>query len=184
MYGIVNKALHDLIVGEYGEAVWQEIKSRAEVDVEVFIGTQGYPDSVTYSLVGAASEVLGRSAEELLETFGKHWVLKTAPEVYPDLIQSGGKTLREFLVNLPNFHARVALILPHLEPPEFACTDVAKDSLTLHYYSKREGLAPLVKGMIVALGDMYGSPVSIVHSQSRGSGADHDAFRVSWDQRS
>lgn len=180
MYGIVNKALHELIVGEYGEEVWQEIKDKAGVEVEVFVGTEGYPDSITYGLVGAASEVLGRSAGELLEAFGRYWVLKTAPEVYPDLIQSGGKSLREFLTHLPNFHARVSLILPHLEPPEFDCTDIQENSLTLHYYSKRTGLAPLVRGMVLALGEMYGTPASIRQVQSRESGADHDAFEVSW----
>ena len=30
MYGLVNKAIHDLVATNYGEATWEEIKTEAE----------------------------------------------------------------------------------------------------------------------------------------------------------
>lgn len=83
--------------------------------------------------MGAAVEVLGLPSEQILIAFGEHWVLKTAATIYGPMMRSGGKTLQEFLVNLPNFHTRVAMIYPKLEPPRFECTDMTDVGLHLHY---------------------------------------------------
>lgn len=184
MYGLVNKALKEMIASRHGAAVWEQIKQKAEVEVDVFVATEGYPDDMTYRLVGAASEHLGIAAEKILNDFGVHWVVKTAVEGYGHLMTAGGKDLREFLINLPNFHNRVKLILPHLEPPQFRCTDIEDHSLRLHYYSHREGLAPFVTGLIKGLGEMFKTPVSSSHVVSRGRDGDHDVFYISWDEQS
>jgi hypothetical protein len=68
---------------------------------------------------------------------------------------TGGRTLREFLLNLPDLHTRVALIFPELRPPEFACSEVTANSLRLHYRSTREGLTPFVVGLVEGLGGMF-----------------------------
>jgi F420-0:gamma-glutamyl ligase-like protein len=115
MYGLVNKAVEELVVTNFGEEKWEAIKAKAGVDVEVFISNQAYPDDITYKLVGAASEVLGMAADDILVAFGEHWVLKTAAQSYGPMMKAGGKSLKEFLVNLPNFHTRVAMIYPNLE---------------------------------------------------------------------
>jgi hypothetical protein len=104
MDGLVNKGVEDLVVSNFGEEKWELIKSKAAVDVDVFISNEGYPDEITYKLVGAASEVMGTP----------HWVLKTAAKSYGPMMKSGGSTLKEFLGNLPNFHTRVAMIYPNL----------------------------------------------------------------------
>ncbi len=46
------------------------IKEKSGLDVEMFISNEGYPDDITYKLVGAASEVLGLPAEKILQAFG------------------------------------------------------------------------------------------------------------------
>ena len=183
MYGMVNKALEDMITIRFGEDVWEEVKQAAGVDIDMFLSNESYPDNVTYQLVGAASAALGKPAPELLEAFGVHWVLNTAREGYGDLMDAGGKTLDEFLINLPNFHTRVTLIFPYLQPPRFTCTDITKDQLRLHYYSSRAGLAPFVVGLLKGLGEMFATPVQIRHVAAKGDGADHDEFLVAWNQR-
>ena len=50
--------------------------------MEAFVSNEAFPDSMTYDLVGAASEVLGASASAILISFGEHWVLKTAATSY------------------------------------------------------------------------------------------------------
>lgn len=180
MYGMVNKALEDMVISEYGEPTWESIKEKANVDVDVFVRSEGYADSITYSLVGAASEVLQLPAHEILEKFGVHWVVRTAQESYGDLMATGGRTLREFLVNLPEFHSRVSLIFPELAPPQFACSDVKEDSLCLHYKSHRAGLAPFVVGLLKGLSQLYQTPATIEHVVRKADGADHDEFLIRW----
>ena len=180
MYGMVNRALEDMITEQFGEDIWERIKAAAGVEVEVFITNEGYPDKLTYQLAAAASRILGQPVPVLLEAFGMHWVLKTAREGYGDLMDAHGRTLREFLLNLPNFHTRVSLIFPHLEPPHFVCSDVNAQSLRLHYYSHRVGLAPFVRGLLQGLGQMFATPVTITQEADRATGADHDIFHIAW----
>ena len=159
---------------------WERIKERAGVDEEVFISNDSYPDELTYRLVGAASAELGLPADAVLEAFGQHWVLHTARAAYGGLLQAAGRTLPEFLAHLPDFHSRVQMIFPKLQPPRFLCTNVTPSSLRLHYHTHRAGLAPFVVGLMKGLVSMYSTPVEVRMVAAREQGADHDEFDVTW----
>ncbi len=180
MYGMVNKALEEMVCEAHGEAIWEEIKLKAGVDVDVFLSHEAYPDEMTYQLVGAASDVLNAPAADLLEAFGGHWVLKTAVQGYGYLMAAAGSNLKEFLLYLPNFHTRVSLMFPHLNPPRFLCTDVTDTSLNLHYYSDRQGLAPFVIGLVKGLAQYFKTQVAVRQTAFRGTDADHEIFEVNW----
>lgn len=180
MYGLVNKAIEDLITSSFGEETWDAVKQKAGVDVDVFISNESYSDDITYNLVAAASEVLGMSERDILITFGEHWVLKTAGQSYGAMMRTGGQTLQEFLINLPNFHTRVQMIYPNLQPPRFECSDVAANSLHLHYYTHRPGLTDFVVGLVQGLGKLYHTPVQVEVVEARANGADHDQFKITW----
>lgn len=180
MYGMVNKALEDMIISQHGENVWERIKDAAGVDIDIFVSNEGYPDEITYNLIGAAHEILKLPVAEILEAFGTHWVLHTALEGYGDLMEAGGNTFLEFLLNLPNFHSRVKLIFPSLTPPCFVCTDIDNSSLRLHYYSRRNGLSRFVVGLVKGLGMMFSTPVQVELIMSLAAGDDHDVFQIDW----
>jgi hypothetical protein len=180
MYGMVNKAVEDMVLMHYDEATWEKIKHGAGVDVDVFISNDAYPDEMTYHLVAAAAETLAMPAEQVLEAFGEHWVLVTAQAGYGDLMGAGGRTLAEFLRNLPGFHARVALIFPNLKPPTFQVSHETANSLHLHYYSHRAGLQPFVLGLVHGLAKRFATAVQVSVIADRRLGADHDAFLVEW----
>jgi Haem-NO-binding len=180
MYGLVNQAIEDLIRKNHGDQVWDAVKHKAGVDVEAFVSMEAYPDAVSYGLVGAASEVLGTPAAQLLEAFGEHWTLYTAQKGYGDLLRTGGSTFKGFMQNLHNLHTHVALSFPHLRPPSFWCTDVTDGTMTLHYQSTREGLGPMVVGLVRGLGRMFATEVTITPTRSRTDGADHDEFLVTF----
>lgn len=182
MYGMVNKAIQDLVVTNFGEDQWQLIKAKAGVEEDVFLSNESYPDAMTYDLVSAASEVLGVAAREVLIAFGEHWVLKTAREGYGSMLEANGRTLPEFLINLPSFHTRVAMIFPNLQPPRFNCTDVTESSMRLHYHSHRPGLTDFVIGLLQGLGKMFKTELSIEVLERKNEGADHDVFLVGWSQ--
>ncbi len=178
MYGMVNKAVEELLRRNYGDEAWERIRRRAGVDIKVFVGMDAYPDKVTYDLVAAASSELGVAADSLLEAFGEHWTLYTARQGYGELLALGGSSFREFLLNLHDLHTRVALTFPRLEPPSFWCTDVTDCSLRLHYQSTRPALAPMVIGLLRGLGRMFDTEVAIAHTARREDGAEHDEFDV------
>jgi hypothetical protein len=48
MYGMVNKAVEDMVCMQFGEPVWEDIKSCAGVDIDVFMSNEAYPDETTF----------------------------------------------------------------------------------------------------------------------------------------
>lgn len=161
MYGMVNAALESMIVEAYGTGAWERIRRRAGVDTEVFVTNESYPDDTTYQLLNAAGEIIGKTVNELLTLFGVHWALKTADQGYGELMAASGRTFREFMLHLPSLHTRVGLIFPNLQPPEFQCTEVRDGAILLHYRSGREGLGPMVTGLILGLGERFRVQVKV-----------------------
>ena len=181
MYGMINNAIETMVTEHYDVATWERIKAHAALDTEVYISNQGYPDSDTYALVTAASEVLQLPAEEILEAFGQHWVLRTATEQYGPLLDTAGNSIQEFLCNLPNFHAHVILTLPNLEPPEFRVAQVTDSSLELHYRSHRPGLNAFVIGLLKGLGTRFDTPVDATLQDTQSVNGSHEStFLVCW----
>ncbi len=180
MYGLVNQAIEELIVKAAGPEKWKAVKKLAGVEVDVFISNETYPDAMTYSLVTAAAEVLEKTSSEILAAFGEHWVA-TAIQSYGPLLKSSGKTLSEFLINLPNFHTRIAMIYPKMEPPAFLCTNVTDHGCHLHYITHRHGLSDFVRGVLTGLGHLYGTPCSATLIQCKGPDTPHDIFDVRWE---
>lgn len=180
MYGIVNKAIQDLVTEQFGEQEWEMVKTRSGIDVDFFLSNEPYDDDITYKLAGAVAEVLGISVHEVLNIFGEYWILKTGKEKYGGLMAAGGNNLKEFLINLPIFHNRIMLMYPKLTPPEFKVSDIADASIHVHYYSKREGLQEFVRGLLSGLAKLYQTNVSIELLQTRDEGSTHEIFKVSW----
>lgn len=180
MYGIVNKAIQDLVTSNFGEEKWEIILDKSGIEEDFFISSEAYDDAITFKLAQAVSEEMNLSLQEVLIAFGEWWVVKTTKEKYGGLMESGGSTFKEFLINLPLFHNRVMLIYPKLTPPEFKVSDISENNLNLHYFSKREGLQEFVRGLIQGLAIMFGVTASITLLQTRDLGDSHEIFNVSW----
>lgn len=180
MYGIVNKAIEDLVKANFGEEKWEAVKTRSGVEVDYFLSNEPYDDDITYKLAGAVSEETNISIGKVFEAFGEWWILKTGKEKYGGLMQAGGNNLREFLVNLPLFHNRIMLMYPKLTPPEFKISNIEESSVHVHYFSKREGLQEFVRGLLSGLGKMYETPVEITLLETRDTGSHHEIFKVNW----
>ncbi|MDG2054657.1 MAG: heme NO-binding domain-containing protein [Phycisphaerales bacterium] len=178
MYGLINKAVRGLVLDQFGADAWQRIRQAAGVDDEDFIAMDNYGDEVTYKLVEAAAVELELEPEQVLQAFGEYWVDYVADENYGHLMQTAGQSFPEFLANLDQMHARVKLTFPNLEPPSFSVTDQTENSLRLHYYSSRQGLGPLVVGLLHGLGRRFDTSVK-VESGRDGEGSEaHDVFDV------
>jgi hypothetical protein len=180
MYGLVNRGVEELVCSQFGEETWEAIKAEAGVDVDVFVSMEPYSDDLTYKLVAAASKVLDISAEVVLTTFGEYWTLYTAKEGYGELLKMSGNTLPEFLRNLDTMHARVGLLYPELKPPSFRCTEMSDHGMLLHYHSEREGMAPLVLGLLKGLSKMFETELTVSHVQRRPDEGTHDIFQLTY----
>lgn len=179
MYGMVNLAVRDLVITKFGESTWQTICDKAGVTSPDFVPLKAYPDHITYALVGAASETLGLTAEQILHAFGDHWVKYTASEGYGVMMDMFGRDFRSCLKNLNGMHSHMGAMMPELVPPRFTVDEIDPKHLRVHYFSTRQGLAPMVSGLLVALARKFGDTVTIEH-HAKGTRSDHDEFDVTF----
>lgn len=176
MYGLVNKAVQDLVVSRFGEERWDEILEEAEVDEVGFIAMDQYDDALTYALVSAASKVLGVEASVILEAFGEYWITYTVDEGYGAMMSSFGSSLDEFLHSLNDLHARISETMTGLRPPRFVVKSGEDSTLVVDYYSDRAGLAPMVVGLLRGLAKRFDEAVDVESAEPR-AGA-QATFRV------
>ena len=178
MYGMIMKALKELIIKKDNESGWEEIWKLADIGEENLIGMEPYPDQMTYKLVATASKKLGVPGSEILRDLGEFWV-SYVEEDYGYLLDATGNDFVEFLQNLDNLHSRVQTLMPELIPPRILCTDIKEDSLRVHYYSTRVGLTDMVVGLLHGVGNRFKQPIEIQLVNSKEKGHDHDEFLVS-----
>ncbi|MEM7261874.1 MAG: heme NO-binding domain-containing protein [Planctomycetota bacterium] len=178
MYGLVNQAIQDLITENFGADVFAKIKERAGVGISEFVAMESYDDAVTYDLVSAASDVLEKPMDQLLEIFGQYWTEFVAERGYGEFLALSGNNLEQFLMSLDDMHTRISLTFPELQPPSFSCERVDDQTLRLKYYSHREGLAPMVVGLLKGMGSVFGQSLDIVHESRRDGDRPYDGFRV------
>lgn len=154
MYGMVNKAMHKMVVDYHGEDAWARIRARAGCDIEDFVRMEAYPDEVTYGLVGAAVEELGEEPAAMLHAFGVYWISYAQESGYRDFFQACDSYV-SFVQQLDAMHARLQLAFRELRAPQFACTVLSPTSVRVVYRSRRHGLASFVIGLFEGLGPVF-----------------------------
>jgi len=177
MYGLVNRAIRDCVVEQFGEPTWLKIEEASKTDPSHYVTMTSYPDELTFNIIGTACEVLNVDSTALLRTFGRHWVLNTAKKEYSHLMDFSGSDLRTFLMNLDQMHEQVAITFQNLRQPAFSLEENDTETL-LHYRSERSGLTEFVVGLLDGLAEHFNEPLKVTLVSSRLEGADHDVFRL------
>jgi guanylate cyclase soluble subunit beta len=180
MYGLINKALRDMIREQFGETQWQAVYEKSGVPEDSFLTMRSCEDEVTYRLAGAASDVLGAPVEDCLAMFGKYWVLETASKSYAPLMEASGSSMLEFLENLNALHDRITGTFLNYIPPEFRIEAVGGNRHLIHYVSQREGLSAFVVGLLHGLAERFGNEVEILEQRAEPvATGEHTVFEVS-----
>lgn len=178
VYGIVNKAIEELVLSLSGPEGWNKVCALAEIDPFTFVTLERYDDTLTFKLVGACAEVLGISADEVLVSFGRYWSRYTGRQGYAHMFSMLGNDLFSFLQNLPSLHDHLTLVFPDMVMPRFETVALDERRLHVAYRSERSGLAAMVHGLLEGMAEVYGQPVTVTRLQRKDEGADHDLFEV------
>ena len=178
MYGLVNRGVQQLVENKFGAEAWLAICADAGVPATPFVSMQAYDDAITYRLVGAVCRYTGLPPEQVLELYGEFWVQYTGTQGYGALMAAAGKTLPEFLANLDAMHSRMSATFQDFQPPSFQVEEEGPGRLRLHYWTHREGLLPMVVGLIRGLAVRLGTTVEVSIDRRREDGHDHDELIV------
>lgn len=181
MYGLINGALQEMIVSNYGDEVWADVLERSGVPESSFLAMQHYDDAYTYQLAGAAAEVLDAPLETCLEMFGGFWIKNVATRSFAVLMETTGSNTVDFLHNLNGLHDRITSTFLDYVPPEFRVEPIPeKDQQYLvHYYSKRLGLTPFVIGLLKGLAEHFDDKLQILDLKTHeNDGNTHAIFEL------
>ena len=100
MHGLINRSIQSFLRDTYGEDVWQRVVRLAGLDFESFQAMLFYDDKLTHATLAAASGLLQRPAEALLEDVGTYLVSHPNLESLRRLMRFGGVTFEDFLHSL------------------------------------------------------------------------------------
>ena len=117
MHGLVNRAIQRFVSDGYGQAKWDATAQLAGLETSEIEPMLTYEDGLTPRLLMAASEVLGRQYEELLEDIGTYIVSHPNVEALRRLLRFGGVGFVDFLHSLDDLPDRARLAVSDLELP-------------------------------------------------------------------
>lgn len=165
MYGVINKSLREMVLGQFGEAAWQRVLTRSGVGEDSFLSMQSYDDAITYQLAQACAEELGIDLADALKAFGVHWIEHTLAKDYNSLANTCGDDLVTFLSNLNALHDRISSTFLDYQPPGFSVERMPDGHVHIVYTSTRVGLTPFVEGLLEGLAGRFNQPMEIVEQQ-------------------
>ncbi|CAJ0568805.1 unnamed protein product, partial [Mesorhabditis spiculigera] len=151
MIGWVHITVSTLIIRKYGLEVWKEIKRKAGFSDETeFEVQQYYDDSDTFRIFRAAAATLGVSVDDMWELYGDHLITYASETGWNRMLACMADNLQDFLDNLNSMHYFIDQIAfkSEMKGPSFQCEDQGDGTLRLHYFSNRQGLYPIVKGLV------------------------------------
>uniref|UniRef100_A0A1I7UNV2 guanylate cyclase n=1 Tax=Caenorhabditis tropicalis TaxID=1561998 RepID=A0A1I7UNV2_9PELO len=150
-FGWIHESFRQLVTRKYGKDIWEKIVHMAKFE----LGTESeiahyYNDDETLRLVNSMANVIGIPIEEIWEAYGGFLIQFTMETGWDELLRAMAPDLEGFLDSLDSLHYFIDHVVykTKLRGPSFRCDVQADGTLLLHYYSKRSGLYPIVKGVV------------------------------------
>ncbi|SPH17188.1 hypothetical protein DEA8626_00704 [Defluviimonas aquaemixtae] len=158
MHGLVNRSIQSFLRETYGAETWAAVAAQVGVGAEGFEALLSYDDALTDAVIDAASAVLDKPREALLEDVGIYLV---GLEPLRRLLRFGGVDYVEFLHSLDELPERVHLAVPDLEMPDLALIASGPGRYVLLCRGAHPGFGPVFAGILGAMADDYGALVLI-----------------------
>ncbi|CAB3407957.1 unnamed protein product [Caenorhabditis bovis] len=151
MFGWIHESFRQLVTRKYGKDIWEKIVYMAKFEV----GTESeiahyYNDEETLRLINSMATIIGIPIEEIWEAYGGFLIQFTMETGWDELLRAMASDLEGFLDSLDSLHYFIDHVVykTKLRGPSFRCDCQPDGTLLLHYYSKRSGLYPIVKGVV------------------------------------
>ena len=159
MQGIVFDQLR-AFSDHLGPQVWSSLLEEATLPRRSYFVTETYPDDELEALVGAASRLLGRSRNEVLQEFGR-FLTSGLLSIYGVFLEKGWG-LREVLLNTEStIHRVVRLRDAGADPPRLRILEGPQPNQVSIMYTSPRRMCWLGKGIIQGLADEYKTPIVI-----------------------
>ena len=154
MHGLINRSLQSFLRDTYGPALWSDVAEKAGVAPEGFEAMLTYDDGLTDLVLAAATDLLGKPRDALLEDLGMFLV---SLERLRRLLRFGGVNYVDFLQSLDELPDRARLAVADIGLPDLELTARGAASFALHCGPGHSGFVPVFAGILRAMADDYGA---------------------------
>lgn len=175
MHGLFNLALERYLRQTFGGDCWHRIAGQASLPFQSFEPLEIYDLAMTVAVIDAASIVLNRGPDAILEDLGNFLVHGPHGERLRRLLRFGGVGFRDFLHSLEELPARAQLVLPDLRLPDLVLQEMGEAEFTLAIGAPFDGAAYVMMGLLRAMADDYGALALL---EMRPKGAEGEIIHV------
>ncbi|KAI6175859.1 Guanylate cyclase [Aphelenchoides bicaudatus] len=156
IHGYIHCCLETMVIRHNSLEAYKNLLRKAGLnEATQWKCRENYPDEMTFRLFHSYAAISQQTIEMILEQFGEYF--------FHVLVRT--KIWIGFLDNLSSFHYFLDTVVFQAEAhgPSFRCEANQDGTLTLHYFSDRKSLYPMVKGLIKqAADDLFHQPIRIV----------------------
>lgn len=163
MLGLINRSFQFFLRDTYGVALWEAVALDMGIGLSGFESMLSYDDAVTDQVVNAASALLRRPRESLMEDLGTYLVSHDSLVTVRRLLRFSGVNFSDFLNSIEELPERGRLVLPELDLPDLILSDLGGGHFRLHCTAKLSGAGHIVMGLLRAMADDYGALVLLEH---------------------
>ncbi len=168
MHGLFNLVLELYLRETFGIDRWHRIAGQAALPFQSFEPLATYDLALTVDVISAASTILGRPSDAILEDLGTFLVLGPHGERLRRLLRFGGVGFRDFLHSLEELPARAQLALPDLCLPDLVLQEMGAAEFTLAIGAPFDGAGYVMIGLLRAMADDYGV-LALLEMRSKGA---------------
>jgi hypothetical protein len=154
MYGMIHKAVLQMAEEQ---AAQERVKAGLNgLPAEWFISASHYPDAVTGKIIDFGREAMGMDGDAFMYAFGRYWIEFADRGPYADIMRLAGSDIRSFIGHLDQMHAGIGEVMIEARMPSFRIVDERPGRIDVAYQSTRDGLEPMVKGLLAAIMTRFG----------------------------
>lgn len=160
MKGVILRGFRNFVEDRAGPAAWSEIVQRTSLDEDFFVVAHSYPDTVAFALVEQAAGVLELEPDQILRSFGRHWMHGTGARSYPQVFELARRDPVGLLRRLDQLHDAATRNLDGALPPMVRVFEDEGGDLTVEYASSKR-LPHLAWGLLEGLGEISAGRVTV-----------------------
>ena len=147
MKGFFLQAGKEFVIKQFGEEIWKAAAKMCEENPEQMIMPFiEVADEKVICIAEKVSLVTGKLQESIMEDFGQYWISEAALKMY-GIFYKNSNSLREFLLEINNFHSLIAKNTPGSHPPLFEHNWEDENILIIKYKSPRK-FFPIAVGCV------------------------------------
>ncbi len=163
MHGLINRSLQCFVRDTYGAETWRKVADCAQLVFEDFEPVLTYDDEITDHVIAAASAILNKPRQHMLEDVGTYLASNPSVEAVRRLLRFSGTTFYEFLIALEDIKDRARLALPDLELPTLELYQEDATTFMLSVRWVQSDIGHVVMGILRTMADDYGALVILEH---------------------